>query len=467
MPCSSRTGKFLTRSVTSRIGAAVAPLAGHAEHRRVVRRLASRRHRRSRTARRRRAPRPAGRRSRRHRTGMQVGRRVLGADLLRRARSGRGTRSPTAARSMFGGAPGIGVQPVAPDDRQGASRPDRVRVGRAAGRGRGPRPARRLRPAYITCTRSAMRATTPRSWVMNTTPARSSRCTRWITSRIWAWTVTSSAVVGSSAISTSGSLAIAMAIITRWRMPPENSCGYWRARVPGCGMPTRSSSSTDLVRGLLASAASGGRRSSRRSGRRRGAPGSAPTAGPGRSWRSSCRATDAGQLLAARRPAPAVDLDRAGDLRASLGSRPMTAEERHRLARAGLADDGDDLAGLDVEVDAADRLDRAVIGGEGDPQSRISRTVAQPSAQRRSAVCLGSNASRKPSPTKLTAARSMSTSDAHGKTTSHQLPGDGAVGSASRLPQLDVPSAGSGRSRRTTASTRRGSRRRPQWSWRR
>ena len=40
-----------------------------------------------------------------------------------------------------------------------------------------------------------------------------------------AWIVTSSAVVGSSAMRTSGSLAIAMAIITRCRMPPENSCG--------------------------------------------------------------------------------------------------------------------------------------------------------------------------------------------------------------------------------------------------
>ena len=44
-------------------------------------------------------------------------------------------------------------------------------------------------------------------------------------SRTWAWTVTSSAVVGSSAMSSVGSQLSAMAIITRWRMPPENSCG--------------------------------------------------------------------------------------------------------------------------------------------------------------------------------------------------------------------------------------------------
>ena len=44
-------------------------------------------------------------------------------------------------------------------------------------------------------------------------------------SRIWAWMVTSSAVVGSSAMITSGSLAMAMAMTARWRIPPENSCG--------------------------------------------------------------------------------------------------------------------------------------------------------------------------------------------------------------------------------------------------
>ncbi len=43
--------------------------------------------------------------------------------------------------------------------------------------------------------------------------------------RICACTVTSSAVVGSSAMNRSGSLASAMAIITRWRWPPESWCG--------------------------------------------------------------------------------------------------------------------------------------------------------------------------------------------------------------------------------------------------
>ena len=60
---------------------------------------------------------------------------------------------------------------------------------------------------------------------MTTTAVSNSACSRSISSRICAWTVTSSAVVGSSAISSFGSFASAIAIIARWRMPPENSCG--------------------------------------------------------------------------------------------------------------------------------------------------------------------------------------------------------------------------------------------------
>ena len=59
--------------------------------------------------------------------------------------------------------------------------------------------------------------------------------------------VTSSAVVGSSAISSFGSLVSAIAIIARWRIPPENSCGYSPARRSASGIPTSPSSSTARV----------------------------------------------------------------------------------------------------------------------------------------------------------------------------------------------------------------------------
>ena len=53
--------------------------------------------------------------------------------------------------------------------------------------------------------------------------AMPSRCCKSLSnSRILRCTVTSSAVVGSSAINNCGSQASAMAIITRWRWPPES-----------------------------------------------------------------------------------------------------------------------------------------------------------------------------------------------------------------------------------------------------
>ncbi len=52
-----------------------------------------------------------------------------------------------------------------------------------------------------------------------------SACSSRSRARICAWMVTSSAVVGSSAMSRAGALASAMAIITRCRRPPESSCG--------------------------------------------------------------------------------------------------------------------------------------------------------------------------------------------------------------------------------------------------
>ena len=95
----------------------------------------------------------------------------------------------------------------------------------------------------MTLTRSARPAMTPRSCVTRITDMPS-RCRRSsMSSRICFWIVTSSAVVGSSAISSLGSQASAMAIITRCRMPPENWCGYSLIRSLARGMPTRSSTS--------------------------------------------------------------------------------------------------------------------------------------------------------------------------------------------------------------------------------
>ena len=60
---------------------------------------------------------------------------------------------------------------------------------------------------------------------MRMTAVPSVSCMRRISRSTCACTVTSSAVVGSSATSSAGFSAIAMAIIARWRIPPENWCG--------------------------------------------------------------------------------------------------------------------------------------------------------------------------------------------------------------------------------------------------
>ena len=115
---------------------------------------------------------------------------------------------------------------------------------------------------------------------------RSRRCSP-MRARICACTVTSRAVVGSSANSSFGPQARAMAIITRWRMPPDSSCGYWRTRRAGVGdahvgeqLARRSPRRRrGTCRGALAAV--------RRSGRRRASAGSASPSGPGRPSPSS------------------------------------------------------------------------------------------------------------------------------------------------------------------------------------
>ena len=53
-----------------------------------------------------------------------------------------------------------------------------------------------------------------------------------------AWVVTSSAVVGSSASSSRGSVSSAAAIMTRCSIPPDSSCGYCLSRRGPPSMPT-------------------------------------------------------------------------------------------------------------------------------------------------------------------------------------------------------------------------------------
>src|SRR6266545_3962258 len=80
-------------------------------------------------------------------------------------------------------------------------------------------------PAYMIVTWSHVSARTDRSWLIKIIERFSSLRRRSRRSRICAWIITSSAVTGSSAITSFGLHASAIAIITRCRMPPENSWG--------------------------------------------------------------------------------------------------------------------------------------------------------------------------------------------------------------------------------------------------
>ena len=101
---------------------------------------------------------------------MQLGD-VACADLFGERAARHGTRSPTAVAACSAARRESGSAVRCPNAGRLASRP-RVYgcVGLRKMESTSPRST--VRPAYITCTRSAMRATTPRSWVMNTTPAR-------------------------------------------------------------------------------------------------------------------------------------------------------------------------------------------------------------------------------------------------------------------------------------------------------
>ena len=158
--------------------------------------------------------------------GDRFERRHLGAFRDAERDSAPGTGSPAAARSCSAPCP------RSPQGAAGAARAAAARRGArpcrdaAETRNRSSTLARSTTwPAYMTTTSSQTSATTPRSWVMRMIAAPLSSRSLRISSRICAWIVTSSAVVGSSAMRRSGSQASAIAIMTRWRMPPESRCG--------------------------------------------------------------------------------------------------------------------------------------------------------------------------------------------------------------------------------------------------
>ena len=77
-------------------------------------------------------------------------------------------------------------------------------------------------PAYMTMIRSQTSVITARSWLTRIMLIPVSCCSSSSRLRIWSWMITSSEVVGSSASSSRGEDASAIAISARCSIPPLN-----------------------------------------------------------------------------------------------------------------------------------------------------------------------------------------------------------------------------------------------------
>ncbi len=175
--------------------------------------------------------------------------------------------------------------------------------------------------------------------------------------RICAWIVTSSAVVGSSAMSSRGRQASAIAISARCRIPPESWCGYSLSRRLGSGMPTDlSSPSASTLAALPLHPA---------------VPlqhlGDLQPDRDHRVQRGERVLEDHAHVAAAAVPhlpvgepqqVGALERHLAGDRVAALGQQPHDRQRRHGLAATGLADQADGLAGLHREAHAVDGRER-------------------------------------------------------------------------------------------------------------
>ena len=105
-------------------------------------------------------------------------------------------------------------------------------------------PCSTTRPWRITTTCSAKARTSGRSCVISSTAMPNCCCRSASSFMMLVCTVTSSAVVGSSAITSFGRQASAMAINARCRCPPDSWCGYAAAQRLGSWMRVSRSSSS-------------------------------------------------------------------------------------------------------------------------------------------------------------------------------------------------------------------------------
>ena len=201
-------------------------------------------------------------------------------------------------------------------------------------------------------TRSARWSASSTSWVTSSTVVGSAAWTSSSRSCMRSRVSASSAPNGSSSSSTPGLRASARASDARCAMPPETCRGRSAGATPS--RPTSSSSSATRPRAVgPGGAAAAGR--GRRSGR---ASATAAAAAPGRRRR-------------VRASMPATGVPSMRIVAGVGGVEPADLAQQRRLAAAGRADEGDDLAGGELEVDAGEH--RARAGGRRERAAHVAQ----------------------------------------------------------------------------------------------
>ena len=224
-------------------------------------------------------------------------------------------------------------------------------------------------------------ATTGRSWVTKIRLTPVSRHSPASSRRIWSWIVTSSAVVGSSQRMISGSQDSAIAIITRWRMPPENSCGYAR-NLP---LRVRDADPAHQLKGPLRGL---GPADAQVDERALGDLGADPHDRVERAHRlledhRHLRAADAVEVgLAQRHQVLAIQQDLAGGDARLRRQHAEDGAQRHALAGARLPDDPERIASGDLERHPVHRADQSAPAGDLHVQVADLRASARPRPHR-------------------------------------------------------------------------------------
>ena len=209
-----------------------------------------------------------------------------------------------------------------------------------------------LRPSRSTTMRSATARTSSMLWLIMITPRPRSR-TRSIRSSTSAVCATPSAAVGSSSMISFGSSSSERAIATVWRWPPDSEATGSRT----LGMRAESSLSSVQARISIATSSSWSGLSSLP---RKMLATTSRFSHSARSWKTVAMPSPSAALGSLSVDGLAAKGDGA---RAGLMDAGQDLDQR-RLARAVVADQRHDLAGMDVEIDVGQGRDGAEMLGD-------------------------------------------------------------------------------------------------------